>query len=638
MGKIQNLFENKDDTENKISDSQDNETMEWFDENGKKQVMTKFQWKNEILPNLLNEHWNDANYLYNDIMHSIEDGFQNEVKAAAEHLKEIDEIKERGYTILAITYMKCNLYDEARKVLNDYIYQFGKTGIILTNLAKVYYAKNDKRYLDTLWEALNLDPNQSNGVLWYATTFRDSEGTEGYINALNKISVIEGSWFPQILIAKEHLTKRNWDQAKKIYESILENYKDKDEVLITISGDLGQAGYIEEMIKIISPIYELGKYTPGTGLNLLQAYFQTKDFEKGQVLIKDLMKVPDPGLRDYLIHMSNEFDKMRAIKEVKAHDGDVKVNLIVLDSPIWYYQLNDPEWLIRKKETVEKIGLIPYVDLTKKENGEHEVQAEDGIGTLTRTIPLYIGERISFSTNYDENFVIPFAENFGPIVTNKEYNQEALKEISKKIGCDRLITGSLTLKNTTLIVRNYIYDTKTDSIETIIYDLDEECFGEDLNDMVKDVVIDHLGNTSDEASYYEHPSNEEIPAYISALGQQLTQTFIANRYLKREALWGEKDILSWYFNMALKNPKSEVAKIMIASGVTKSKEYGSNLYLEIKEQVVGIFETHKEEKYAKRLLPLIYKVYEMNDEFEAIKEKLLSEENDEKFIKWINNL
>lgn len=194
------------------------------------------------------------------------------------------------------------------------------------------------------------------------------------------------------------------------------------------------------------------------------------------------------------------------------------------------------------------------------------------------------------------------------------------------------------MKDTTLIVKNFIYDAKNDSVETIIYDLDEECFGEDLNDMVKDVIDDHLGNKMEEESYYVVPSNAEIPAYISALGQQLTQTFISNRYLKREALWGERDILSWYFNIALQNPKSEVAKIMIASGIAKSKEYGSNLYLEIKKQVIGLFESHNEEKYAKRLLPLLYKVYEMEEEFNEIKEKLLNEEKHDSFITWLNSL
>jgi hypothetical protein len=638
MAKIQNLFGKKENDENIAENQEDKENMEWFDENGKRVVVPKSQWKNEILPNILNNHWNDANLLYGDIIRAIEDGYHNEVKEAAEHLREIDEIKERGYTVLSIEYMKCDLYDEAENVLNEYIEVFGKTGIILTNLAKVLYGQKKEEYIETLWEALTLEPNQSNGVLWYASIYKDSEDEEGYINALKKVSEIDGSWFPQILIAKEHLNKKEFNKAKEIYNLVLEKFKDRGEVLTTISGDLGESGYVQEMIEIISPIYQLEKHSPTPGLNLLQGYYQTKDYEKGQALVKELMVIQNPELRNYLVHMSNEFDKMRAIKEVKAGDSDVKVNLVVLESPIWYYQLKNPEWLTRKKENTEKIGLIPYVDLTKDEKTEAEVQAEDGVGTLTRTIPLYIGERILFCTNYDENVIIPFAENFGPIVTNKEYNQTAFKKISKKVGINKLITGSISMKNTTLVIKNYIYDVEKDSVETIIYDLDEECFGEDLNDMVKDIVEDHLGNKIEDSNYYVVPSNEDIPMYISALGQQLTQTFIANRYLKREALWGEKEMLNWYFNMALKNPESEVAKIMIVAGIAKSKEYGSELYLAIKKQVVGIFKTHEEEKYSKRLLPLVYKIYDMEDEFNEIKEKLLKEESDEIFVKWLNSL
>ncbi|WP_143315258.1 hypothetical protein [Clostridium sp. HBUAS56017] len=638
MGKIHNLFGNKENDNNNVENPEDQETMEWFDISGKKIVVTKGQWKNEILPKMLKGHWDNANNLYDDIIHALEDGFANEVKEAAEHLKEIDEIKERGYTALGITYMKCDLYDDAENVLKEYIDGYGKTGIILTNLAKVYYAQKKEEYIDVLWEALTLDPNQSNGLYWYASIYRESEDEEGFISALKRAAEIENSWLPQVLIAKEHLVKKEFDKAKEIYDSVLEKHKDNGEALTNISGDLGQSGYINEMIEIISPIYELEKHSPTPGLNLLQGYFQTRNYEKGQALIKELMVVQNPELRNYLVHMSNEFDKMRAIKEVKAEDGDVKINLVVLDSPIWYYNLKNPEWLTVKKEDAEKIGLIPYIDLTKEDKPEAEVQAEDGVGTLTRTIPLYIGERIKFCTNYDENVVIPFAENFGPIVSNKEYNQVAFKQISKKLGISKLITGSIAMKNTTLIVKNYIYDAIKDSVETVIYDLDEECFGEDLNDMVKDVVEEHLGNKSENSSYYIVPSNEDIPMYISALGQQLTQTFIANKYLKREALWGEKGMLNWYFNMALQNPSNEVAKVMVAAGIAKSKEYGSKLYLEIKKQVIGLFESHKEEKYSKRLLPYVYKIYDMEDEFNEIKEKLLSEETDESFIKWLNSL
>jgi len=93
------------------------------------------------LPDQIKSHWEDANALYNDILFALNDGLCSKVIDAATHLQRIDPIKERGYTMLSIVYMKNSLIDKAEKVLEEYIKLYGKTGIILTNLAKVYYEK-----------------------------------------------------------------------------------------------------------------------------------------------------------------------------------------------------------------------------------------------------------------------------------------------------------------------------------------------------------------------------------------------------------------------------------------------------------------------------------------------------------------
>ena len=82
------------------------ETIECYDAYGRKIVISKSEWKTKILPDQLKKYKNDDNALYNIILSSINDGFIDEVVESAEHLKEIDRIKERGYTILAIVYMK----------------------------------------------------------------------------------------------------------------------------------------------------------------------------------------------------------------------------------------------------------------------------------------------------------------------------------------------------------------------------------------------------------------------------------------------------------------------------------------------------------------------------------------------------
>ena len=139
----------------------------------------------------------------------VNDGFINEVVEYAEHLKEIDRIKERGYTILAIVYMKLLQYDKSENVLLEYIDKYGKTGTILTNLAKVYYGQgHEDKGLDTLWEGIYLDPNQTNGLMWLKAIYNEKEGKEAEIKVLDEVSKVSGSWFPQVLKGKMYLDNK----------------------------------------------------------------------------------------------------------------------------------------------------------------------------------------------------------------------------------------------------------------------------------------------------------------------------------------------------------------------------------------------------------------------------------------------
>lgn len=79
-------------------------------------MISKKEWLDKVLPDQLKQHWNNPSMLYNDILFAIQDGIAEYVIEAAKHLNEIDNIKERGYVILSIVYMKVNRYNEAQEV------------------------------------------------------------------------------------------------------------------------------------------------------------------------------------------------------------------------------------------------------------------------------------------------------------------------------------------------------------------------------------------------------------------------------------------------------------------------------------------------------------------------------------------
>ena len=201
---------------------------------------------------------------------------------------------------------------KSEKVLLEYIDKYGKTGTILTNLAKVYYGQGyEDKGLNTLWEGIYLDPNQTNGLMWLKALYNEKEGKEAEIKVLDKVSKVSGSWFPQVLKGKMYLDNKEIDKALKEYESIMEIVKDNGYALSMISGDLGASGYADIMVRMISPIYKLDIHGIDLGMNLLRGYLVTKDIENGEKLLSTLLKLERPDLKNYLMNIYNEFEKMK---------------------------------------------------------------------------------------------------------------------------------------------------------------------------------------------------------------------------------------------------------------------------------------------------------------------------------------
>lgn len=325
--------------------------MNIIDQNGRRIQITMDEWREKVLPIALKNHWDNANLLYNDILKAIQNNFISDVEEAAIHLKEIDTIKERGYNTLAILYLKNKEFNKANELLLEYLANNPKTGTILTNLAKSYYGKDEKeKAMEILWEGLTINPNQNNGLPWYASICKDRDGIDGYIDALRRASEIKGSWLPQFLLARHELNEKNIESAKEFLKIALSQGHVTQETLLVISGELGAKGYSKELIELVEPVYDFNKNDIRVGLNLLQAYLQNKEIEKGENLLNKLMMLERPDLKNALLKISNKFDKLKIEEKASTPKKDVQINMMVLDNPVWGHGLKTSKWFINNKE------------------------------------------------------------------------------------------------------------------------------------------------------------------------------------------------------------------------------------------------------------------------------------------------
>ena len=613
--------------------------MNIIDQNGRRIQITMDEWREKVLPIALKNHWDNANLLYNDILKAIQNNFISDVEEAAIHLKEIDTIKERGYNTLAILYLKNKEFNKANELLLEYLANNPKTGTILTNLAKSYYGKDEKeKAMEILWEGLTINPNQNNGLPWYASICKDRDGIDGYIDALRRASEIKGSWLPQFLLARHELNEKNIESAKEFLKIALSQGHVTQEALLVISGELGAKGYSKELIELVEPVYDFNKNDIRVGLNLLQAYLQNKEIEKGENLLNKLMMLERPDLKNALLKISNKFDKLKIEEKASTPKKDVQINMMVLDNPVWGHGLKTSKWFINNKEVKGNIAVLPYADETIREKEIKGYQKDNETSMLSRGIPLYVSEMINYYTDYNNKVVMPFVRDFGPVITNKQYNEAALEDIGNKINADIVITGSVMNAEIGYLIKNTIYNMNDKSSKKIEMFIQKENFGNRFNEMIKALRSELGGYDQSNNKFYKLAEDKEVLHYLASLGHSLTQTLIQGKFVDKDLLLGERNILNWYLNMVMAYPENEAIKMMLVSGIEKSKEYGSKVYLEFKKQTLTVMMKSKNEEIKKRLIPEIYKIYDMDNELKALKEKLTNESSDKEYIKWLNNI
>lgn len=614
------------------------DVIRFFDRFGRPVAVPKEQWRTTVLPKTLEAHYEDASKLYVDILNAVQQGMHSDVLQAAQHLLSIDENAERSHIMLSIVYQRMGQLDYAQKVLEDYITAHGKTGIVLTNLAKVFYQKGEKQQAeDTLWEGLQLDPNQSNGLPWYATIQLQKSGRDAYLDALHRASQVEGAWLPQLYLAREDLRDKHLEQAMERYHAVLKQHT-SEAALLMATGDLGRAGCFSQIVELAAPIYQIQTHGPRVGMNLLHAYISLKDYEHGEPLLSSLLMLERPELKDVLMRASQALEQMRPANIEQPVNGNLQIQMLAFDKPIWYYSLGEPAWMLPKAERPVQVVVMPYADVSHTDATENHAAKEDDSGRLTRSIPLYLLEQLLYHTSYAPRVVMPYAKDIGPILSKAEPTEPYIRQACEQFDSDYLITGSILASPMGYGVNTIIYDRKQDRFQRLMKIVGQDAFGASLQSMTED-ILQALPETAQPAlsmDFSPTPSEALLKQYLIALGQSLTQTFVVNGQMKRDALWGERNMLNWYLNLSLSDPANAAARILLLSGLSKSRLYRSHISLEFEKQALQLF-TSSKQRMDQLMLPFLLRIYHLQEPLDKLK-AAIPEERTDAYAQWVRKL
>src|SRR5947209_11500354 len=343
-----------------------------YDAYGRAVSLTRDEYRSRVLPATLRKNWDNPPGLYSAIVQGLRDDFAGDLLDASAHLVEIDPDPERATTARGIVLMKTGDLDGAEEALRRYHGQHDPSGVILTNLAKVAAERDDhQRAHDLLAEALQVDPNLENGLLWWAALAREQGGEEAYLEALETIAEVQGSWRPQLWLARHRLDEGDLDSALGLYQGVLDLAADQSDALLMISGDLGNAGHVEQVFELVMPRYVPERHALSVGFNLLNASVQAGRRTEGEALLHRIGLLNAPHAREQIAAFGRSLDELKAAElgPPQAAEPEAAPTIVDVPRPLWHTYLGRPDWLLPVVQRTTRVGILTLADAADEHVG-----------------------------------------------------------------------------------------------------------------------------------------------------------------------------------------------------------------------------------------------------------------------------
>ncbi len=569
-----------------------------FDKFGRELFVTRDQWRTNILPGMLATNRENAEQLAGIVIGALNDGFFREVLEPARHLQSIDPIVPRGTCVYAIALMKNGDLDAAERVLLSHIEHHGEDGSVLTNLAKVYSARNDSARTEaTLWHALEVDPNQENGLGWYAVMFRERSGVEAGIQAWQRVAKIPGSWRAQLWLARTALESHDRERAMAYYRESLSRVGPNApaDCLMQVSGDLGNHGMMEELLQLTEPLFLPEVHGLQVGNNLIKANLELGRIEKASEILNRLYALERPDWKQPLGFWDTEIAKGRIAGSTPIASAPLSVAMLVFEGPAWLTQ----DWPAGSLFPLrpQELPVISFLGCTAEIASSDEnvrQQLSDPIGRMSRALPLFLAELTEFTTTSSVQTLVPIvaAESSGFVVAGAAWPDEQACEYASQTPtkCDYIVTLHISAEVEPWTVRLRCLNVADRSClasfnAPLSPDAPEEGAHE-LADFLRKFLTDQTDvKMKSPPSFYRTPTGAAFGDYLLRLEQLLAVRCGGLPDMSAGFLYGERDIVDGNVRLCLDCKHSVLTRSLLAATLAAMNkvrpdvvaEYGSKV-------------------------------------------------------------
>ncbi|MFO1441381.1 MAG: hypothetical protein U1F81_23885 [Verrucomicrobiaceae bacterium] len=559
-----------------VDPSQDSSLIRVFDEFGRELFIPKAEWlKSALLPNI-EAAWNDPEKLAGFIINGLQDGFGVELLKGCERLAAIDPNAERGHVLHAVALLAAERPDDAEKTLRRFISVHGESGVVLTNLAKVYGKRKETgKAMDTLWRGLELDPNQDNAVGWYEAELREKDGAEAGLEALRRIAALPGSWRAQLWLARDALKHRSLETALQYYEQSLANAPRPVPVdlLTQLSGDLGNAGHLPEILNLALPHYNAAFHGMQVGNNFIKACLDLGQFDQARSIIDELYAMKRPDWKEGLAFWDGELAKMRLQTEPAPAQDQIKIAMLAIEGPVWLKPDSPESELFPERDPDGPLVCFFGCSVEKEDAGsQFERQMSDAGGRLSRALPLFLAEQAQLLTDVRPLTLIPWlaGPSGGFVVSGVAWPDDQIAHLARQQQkpADYAIASHLKVSGSSWQAQVKLIRTiDAANLGSLTADLTLDRVEASLPRLARDAVSLLIAETGASAKpmpeLYQIPLNQHFGHYILRL-EQLLAVRCGSMDGIQGFLSGEREIVDGCVQLCLLEPSSVSIRILLA--------------------------------------------------------------------------
>jgi tetratricopeptide (TPR) repeat protein len=567
------------------------------DKYGQEIFITREQWRDNVLMGTIEKAWNNPDELYGIIVQSLRDEFVREIVPAAEQLHRIDPVPSRGATILGIAYMETGRLKDAEKVLSGHLARHGDDGVVLNNLAKVYSKRGQEDLsLKTLWHALEVDPNQDNGMGWYEVIHREKGGKEAGLEALRRVAAIRGSWRAQLWLARNKLENGQLGQALNLYKESLANAGKPapTDLLMQMSGDLGNNGRLNEIIEWVEPCYDASIHGLQVGNNLIKANLELGHIDAARRIVDRLYTFKRPDWHDTLGYWDTELAKARLDKS--PADGEkLDMTMVDIEGPLWMRNGSPFSGLLPGKDAgTPRIAIMGGTVIYSVADDKPRQQLADRPGRLSRALPLLLAEWLHLNTTAVAHGLIPWIRGKGFAVFGRPYADADLCAMAdhQKEPVGFMVGMVLDTASTPWRIQIRLLRVNAvlplGEIEFYVDPANPGLMVDRLLAGFCDLIIEHTDvRLLPRNAWYDVPAGAEGSDYLLRLEQQLAISCM-NLDLLTDGLSGEREILDGTIQHCIRNRHNKTSRILLVQTLRLMKKARPDIMPEYKQKLADL--------------------------------------------------